>query len=257
MRPLSITACGCVNGEGFGNARSWTPWPGSAPRLRWRTLSARPFDRFGRLDLLCKYAAAAVEMLGLTPLADGQARPDVALYLGTEHGSLDVDLKFCQSIGGPGGASPTLFTYTLPSTALGEIAIRHGISGPSLCLMAGPESGLLALWEGAKLVRSGEIARCICIAADAVESLSVAHAYAFLVEAGAEEGLATVSFTRAAFARAGGHWHDPLGRLFGFLAARDGTAPDSTLYLRAPATLRRRHAMAVLLTARRPNGRVG
>jgi len=265
------TACGCVNEDGFGNARSWTPWPASSgqpPRLRWRAFSQRPFERFGRLDLLCKYAVAAVEMLDLPPPPERGARPDTALYLGTEHGSLDVDVKFHQSIGQPGGASPTLFSYTLPSTAAGEIAIRHAITGPSMCLLAGPESGWLALWEGAKLVAAGDAARCICVGCDAVSlplaNTPIGHAYAFLVEAEANERLleplAELKFTRARDAKSralrGDEPGNVLARTFRFLAD-NRTRRGAALYLKAPATLMSSEALVMLSGPRSSNGRTG
>jgi len=266
MTRVFIAACGCVDEEGFGSARSWTPWPPSAGsrRLRWRTLSPRPFDRFGRLDVLCKHAVAAVEMLGLPGLDEGATRPDTALVLGSEHGSLDVDVRFWRSIGEPGGASPKLFSYTLPSTALGEIAIRHRITGPNLCLAAGPDSGLLALWEGAQLVASGEVPRCLCIACDALSApLAVpphARGYAFLLAtdprepALAEVAILTVEESAPRAARSQDAADHPLRRLFRFLS-RDGGGSGVALYLDAPAMLKSSQTLAVRRLSRRPNGR--
>jgi len=266
MRRTVITACGCVDEGGFGNARSWTPWPGGVPRLRWRTFSDQPFDRFGRLDLLCKYAVAAVEMLELPPFTEGESRPDLALLLGSDNGSLDTDVKFVRSIHEPGGASPTLFSYTLPSTALGEIAIRHHITGPSACVMAGPESGPLALWEGMAWVAEGDVGGCICVGCDAV-SASVAdapsaHAYAFLVAdeaAVATQGNAPLA--RLALSPAPDGKIDrpqrPLRQLFRLLASGGGKAPGAALYLPAPATLNVLQVMTVSNLNGRSDGRAG
>jgi len=169
---MFITACGFIDKSGFGSNHSRSTWHShNCPenhRLQWRTFFQKPFDRFGRLDLLAKYAAIAVEMLRI-PVPDPQnSYPSWAIALGTQYGSYDVDLSFIRSIEQTGGPSPKLFSYTLPSTAIGEIAIRHRITGSNICLMAGAESGLLALWEAVRIVETAEAQCCICIDCDAI-----------------------------------------------------------------------------------------
>jgi len=185
MKTIVVTACGYVDSSGFGSARRRSAWPsagGTPPAApRWRTFSNVPCDRFGRLDRLSKQAIIAVELLGLPPCRDGAARPDVAISLGTPQGSVDVDSEFARSMGQPGGASPALFSYTLPSAPVAEIAIRHQVTGPGLCLMAGPQSGLVALWEGYHLVADEEARACICVGCDAAPG-AAPFAYAVLVE---------------------------------------------------------------------------
>lgn len=138
--------------------------------MRWRMFSEMPFDRFGRLDGLAKYAMVAVEMLGVPVDSPCESRLPMAILLGTQHGSISVDMRFYQSIHKPGGASPMLFPYTLPSAAVGEIAIRFHIIGPSICFIGGPQSGRTVLWEGANIVQSGEVDACICVSCDAVSA---------------------------------------------------------------------------------------
>lgn len=136
--------------------------------MRWRMFSQTSFDRFGRLDELSKCAMVAVEMLGLPVDSPGESKRPMAILLGTRYGSVSVDMRFHQSIHRPGGASPMLFPYTLPSAAVGEIAIRFHITGPSICFVGGPQSGRTVLWEGAHLVQSGEADACVCVSCDAV-----------------------------------------------------------------------------------------
>ncbi len=274
MSQVVITDCACINRDGFGTSRFWSPWSpssGPGPGLRWRTFSQRPFARFGRLDLLCKYGVAVVEMLRLPPPTDGQTRPDVAVFLGSENGSLDVDLRFLRTIHEPGGASPALFTYTLPSTALGEIAMRHGITGPNVCFMAGPESGLLALWEGAALVAGADAAGCICLGCDALSEVATdtpgGYACAFLIEDAAkarEREAKALAFVHVASAQRAGapaqSGCDPRGamwQLFRLLACNDGKGGGGALYLPAPRTLKLSHVMSICRPDRRPDGRTG
>lgn len=142
----------------------------AAGKLRWKQLGRGSFPRFGRLDPLSRWALACVELLGLPrPLPDEQAQR-TALLLGSELGCLSADLEFLASLDPPELASPTAFTYTLPSQAAGEIAVRWQIQGEVSCLMGGPDSGLLALWEGVQQVAEGRVDAALCVACEAVSA---------------------------------------------------------------------------------------
>jgi 3-oxoacyl-(acyl-carrier-protein) synthase len=203
-RPMAkrivATSFGFIDATGFGGkaeTHTWSQAAGDMRRnLRWRMVSQVPHERFGRLDLLSKYVTVAVEMLGLPFLPQEEIRLETAVVMGTIFGCHGADLDFYQGIEQGEGASPTLFAYTLPSIAVGEIAIRHRLGGPSYCFMAGADSGLLALWESIKLLQEEELASCICLVADvfppAAEDIAnqmgllsekiECHAYAFLME---------------------------------------------------------------------------
>ena len=49
--------------------------------------------------------------------------------------------------------------------AIGEIAIRHRLTGPNLCLV-GVNTGLLA--EAVQLIRGGEAESCLCVSCDVI-----------------------------------------------------------------------------------------
>lgn len=103
--------------------------------LRWSDHSDRPFDRFGRLDALSQYAVVAVEHAGITPFAeDGDGR-QCGVVFATTSGCGAADMAFARSVDLPGGASPMLFSCTVPSTPLAAITSAYRIHGPSLCIM--------------------------------------------------------------------------------------------------------------------------
>ncbi len=118
------------------------------------------------------------------------------MVMGTMGGCYGGDLDFYRGILQGDGPSPTMFAYTLPTIALGEVAIRHRVGGASYCFMAGADSGLLALWESVKLLEAGECQDCVCIMADVlpqhaemmVRKIDAAgkalteYSYAFLLE---------------------------------------------------------------------------
>jgi 3-oxoacyl-(acyl-carrier-protein) synthase len=125
--------------------------------------SARLGARFGRLDLLSKLALVAVDSLGLD--FETRLRHRVGICLAARAGSLSTDVEYWRRREAPGGLSPTLFAYTLPSAALGEIAIRYRLTGPNLCLV-GRQTSLLT--EAGELIRQGEADACVCVWCDAV-----------------------------------------------------------------------------------------
>jgi 3-oxoacyl-(acyl-carrier-protein) synthase len=123
---------------------------------------ARLGPRFGRLDLASQLALLAVESLGIK--FDSQPRDRIGICLAARAGSLATDFDFWRGRDLVGGPSPTLFAYTLPSAAIGEIAIRHRLTGPNLCLVG--EDVLLS--EARELIQRGEVEACLCISCNVV-----------------------------------------------------------------------------------------
>jgi len=122
----------------------------------------RTIPRFGRMDLMCKLALLAVETLGAG--FDAQSRERTAICLTAGEGSLAADFDFWSGHDAVGGPSGTLFAYTLPSAAIGEIAIRHRLTGPNLCLV-GDDA---VLPEAREMLLRGEAEACLCIACHVV-----------------------------------------------------------------------------------------
>jgi len=149
--------------------------------------AARLGPRFGRMDLTSQLALLAVEPF--TVHFDSMPRDRIAILLGARAGSLPTDFEYWQGRHATGGPSPTLFTYTLPSAAIGEIAIRHRLTGPNLCCV-GPGDELLA--EAGDLLRREEADGCVCVSASVIlpplaEMISAsptANASAFFVRRG-------------------------------------------------------------------------
>jgi 3-oxoacyl-(acyl-carrier-protein) synthase len=125
--------------------------------------SARLGTRFGRLDLSSQLALLAVESLGVD--FGKLSRDRVAICLAAHAGSLSTDFDFWQGREAVGGTSPTLFAYTLPSAAIGEIAIRHRLTGPNLCFVGDDK---LLLPEATDLIQRGEADACVCVYCDVV-----------------------------------------------------------------------------------------
>jgi len=126
---------------------------------------ARLGQRFGRLDLQSQLALLAVASLNVDFTAQPPDR--IGICLAASAGSLSTDINFWNGRNGTGGPSPTLFAYTLPSAAAGEIAIHFRLTGPNLCFVGDDK---IVLPEGADLIRRGDADGCICVFCEAVSA---------------------------------------------------------------------------------------
>ncbi len=61
-----------------------------------------------------------------------------------------------------------MFSYTLPSTVIGEICIRHRFKGPMLCLMSSDNSTRATMDEASAWLREGSAKSCLCVSCEAV-----------------------------------------------------------------------------------------
>lgn len=120
--------------------------------------SVRLGPRFGRLDLQSRLAVAAVAALPVD--LSGLAADRTGICLAASAGSLNTDVNFWQGRNAVGGPSPTLFAYTLPSAAVGEIAIHFRLTGPNRCFVG---DDTIILPEAADLLRTGEADACVCV----------------------------------------------------------------------------------------------
>lgn len=127
--------------------------------------AARLGQRFGRMDLSSQLCLLAVEPFA--PLFDNFSRDRIAVVIATRAGSLPTDVTYWAGRDAAGGLSPTLFTYTLPSATIGELAIRHRLTGPNLCSV-GDSANVLA--EGRDFLRSGEADAVICVSVEVISA---------------------------------------------------------------------------------------
>ena len=126
-------------------------------------VSARLGQRFGRLDLQSRLALLAVAALQVN---FGEfPRDRVGICLAASAGSLATDVNYWNGRNGVGGPSPTLFAYTLPSAAAGEVAIHFRLTGPNLCFVGDDK---IILPEAADMLERGEADACVCIFCEAI-----------------------------------------------------------------------------------------
>ncbi len=173
MSDIVIKAAGWIGPDGFGNELAGLKdWPapladalrrGELEELRWSKLFDSEAQRFARMDWLSRLGLMAVELLDTRFEAwAAQDREQTAVCVETTCGCLTSDAEFLQL------ARPSVFAYTLPSTVIGEICIRHRFKGPMLCLMSSGESTRTVIDEAAVWLREGEAKACLCVGCEAV-----------------------------------------------------------------------------------------
>lgn len=169
---LRIAAVGALDGRGLvGSALEARDFgAGGLPAVRWKQLFALPNPAYRHLDLFGRCVCLATEAAGLARALPDALRRDTALVLATDLGCLQSDLDFAHSLQPGERVSPAVFPYTLPSTCLGELAIRHRLQGPLLCLMPGeaPPGLGLGLLEARRLVLRGEARAAVVCLGDCV-----------------------------------------------------------------------------------------
>ena len=170
-RDVIVSAASYLTPEGFGNdqqgARHWPeqemkPSGMDLARVSWSSVCTSTCSRFGRMDLLSRLGLMAVELLGINfeELPD-EERNEVGVALLTPSGSISADIAFLQNI------SPSTFVYTLPSSVIGEVCIRHRLRGPVLCLTSNSVDGHSIIDEAAEYIRQKEAHAMICLACEA------------------------------------------------------------------------------------------
>lgn len=87
------------------------------------------YPKFYKMDALAQIAFLGVNFL--KPPFNDYADDEVAQLFANSESSLRTDIRFNASYSDGGSPSPSLFVYTLPNIASGEIAIQHKLYGES------------------------------------------------------------------------------------------------------------------------------
>ena len=169
-----VLAVGVVDAQRIaGTAGVNLSWArlGVAPPGDGRTFRAvfgRSDETFRRLDPASRMLVLAGAAAGLPAVLPAGAAANTGIVVETTLGCLDADLRFARSMTA-GMCDGPVFAYTLPSTGLGELALRHGLRGPTVCLSTVLEQRGVALREAALLLATGE---CDFVVAGLVDVLA-------------------------------------------------------------------------------------
>ncbi|MFZ1688325.1 MAG: hypothetical protein WAU70_12925 [Flavobacteriales bacterium] len=112
------------------------------------------YPKFHKMDRYARLALLAAEPLYRILREEGA---DIANAVGlitmNQSASAATDAEHWQPVSRGESASPAVFVYTLPNTGAGEITIRQGAFGPSICLVSErPDCDLLLTIAGDMIV---------------------------------------------------------------------------------------------------------
>jgi hypothetical protein len=142
---LFIENFSALHSTGIYSFKGFTPWENdqSGPRdIKRQQVLSTLYASFGKLNTPDKLAfSAAALALSDYDKSDGE---NTAITLAIPNGSYSTDAGFQESINN-GFPSPALFSATLPSSPIADVAIFFGIKGPDRVFSGGDNSALAAL----------------------------------------------------------------------------------------------------------------
>ena len=150
----------------------------------------KPYPGFGKLAMADRmaFAASSVALRG----QEGFTGETCGISLGIPFGSLSTDFRYMESVAN-GFPSPALFSATLPSSPLADIAIFHAIKGPCRVLCNAAGAGIGALEQGLSLLHCKKAASVLVMLLQVIDPADAAcpliagtapretRAYAFLL----------------------------------------------------------------------------
>ena len=169
-----VLAVGAVDERGvagIGGVRaSWGDLDASPPGngRTYRHLFGKQDQTFRRLDRQTRAIVLAAEACGIERVLTEREREGAGLLAETSHGSIEADMRFAQSLQ-KGLVEAAIFPYVLQSTCVGDVALRHGLHGPMICLSVDEGSRGEALREAQRLFSQGQVAFAVLAAVDMLE----------------------------------------------------------------------------------------
>ena len=121
--------------------------------------SSRRMDKYSRLGMTA--IALALEDAGLDAWTE---KRNIGLVASTEYGCLNTDFDYFDTVLPDGGigASPGLFSYTLPSSFMGDVAIRYGLTGSSFVIQEKSTWALTCLKLALNAIACGDSDKMVC-----------------------------------------------------------------------------------------------
>jgi hypothetical protein len=164
-RAVGIEAFAALTPEGMLTPAGLVPWEpdqnGPVDVRRGQVLP-KPYPAFGKLTLSDRLAFSCASLL-LTCCSETLGE-HTGLSVASRYGSLSVDLRYAESVA-EGTPRPALFSATLPSSPLTEIAIKYKFKGPNRLFAGGPCAEFDAFEAAWRAVAEGK--------ADAMLAMSV------------------------------------------------------------------------------------
>jgi hypothetical protein len=194
IRNLAITGFGLLDVSGYHSLNGSFQWEsdqkGPADIKRSQVLS-KMYLGFGKLNLPDRLAFAAAA-LALPAQFDGLS---TGITIGIPYGSLSTDLAYMDSVRS-GTPSPALFSATLPSSSITDIAIYFGIKGPDRVFTGVDTPVLYALESAGMMIQNGKCDNALVIGVWETDNVSRCSAAAlFLGDGQRNPGAAQINLS--------------------------------------------------------------
>jgi hypothetical protein len=167
--PLFLDAFAALLPSGMYSPRGRVPWldgqTGPQDVLREQVLD-KPYPGFGKLQIADRLSFAAAALL--FSHYENCAGDETGITLGIPAGSFSTDLRYLETVES-GFPSPAIFSATLPSSAIADIAIYFGIKGPDRVFAGAGTSGLCAFDQGVLMLQNQKASTMLVVSAHAVE----------------------------------------------------------------------------------------
>ena len=140
MVTADITGIGWVTAAGMGCGRGHSQFSmprGPLPEIKPADVFDRPYPHFRRLDGYSRLGVASIALALKDAGADiRNEKRNIGVIASTVYGCLSTDIDYYNTVTARNGAgaSPALFSYTLPNSFLGEASIRFGLTGVSFII---------------------------------------------------------------------------------------------------------------------------
>jgi 3-oxoacyl-(acyl-carrier-protein) synthase len=150
----------------LNGATEWEPDQKSPFDIRRSQVIDTPMPEFGKLQSAEKLAfCAAAKVFSDVPHLD---RSSYGITLGTSFGSFFTDIRYMKSVIS-GFPSPALFSATLPSSPVAEIAIRFHLTGPNRVITGSDFPCVSAIDSAFSLIKNRKTSGAIAVAVNANE----------------------------------------------------------------------------------------
>lgn len=163
-----ITGIGWITATGAGCAKDgkrFSMGPGELPPLTAQALFNESYAPFRRMDEYSKLGLGAIAFaLKDAGLDRWSAKRNIGIIAATTYGCLGADLDYYDTVmtSQGTGASPAVFSYTLPSIFLGEAAIRFGLTGTTFVIHEADPLGVGSLKLALAAIARGEADSMLC-----------------------------------------------------------------------------------------------
>lgn len=131
-----------------------------------------------KMDPYCQYAVAAAAQAMADSGLEGKIEPErLGVYVSSGIGGMYTFIEECTKLNehGPKRISPFFIPKLISNIAAGEIAIRFGAQGPSLCIVTACATSAHSLGEAYRTIQRGEADAIIAGGAEAaVNGLAIA-----------------------------------------------------------------------------------